>query len=363
MHPLLANRTRFLLYLAVWVPICGFFALMLRLASGISWLEALCVTAPLDVVYALLCLAPWYGCRDLPKQPIKIAGILLNHLIAALVAASLWTFVGRLLVGSLTRYFPTLGQRLHPQLPQLFVMGVLLYMLSVALHYVVFSIQSSRESESREQEARMLAREAELRALKAQINPHFLFNSLNSISALTTSDGKRAREMCIRLSEFLRSTLSLGDKENISLEEEFGLAAAYLSVEQIRFGSKLKVERNVNLQCANCKVPALVLQPLVENAVKHGIAGLLDGGTIRLNAECVDSFLRLRVENEFDPEAPPARKSGIGLANVRNRLKARFHEQARLDTTSHGNCWTSEVILPCPTHATREDYANSVARA
>jgi two-component system sensor histidine kinase AlgZ len=277
------------------------------------------------------------------------------------VAASLWTFLGRILVGGLMTYFPTLGPRMRQQLPELFMLGVLLYMLSVALHYVLFSIQGSREAESREQEARMLAREAELRALKAQINPHFLFNSLNSISALATSDGKRAREMCIRLSEFLRSTLNLGEKENIALEEELGLATAYLSVEQIRFGSKLKVEQDVNTHCAGCTVPPLVLQPLVENAVKHGIAGLLEGGTIRLTAQCVDSFLRLRVENEFDPEAPPTRKSGIGLANVRNRLKARFQEQARLDTGFKGNCWTSEVILPCPTHANGA-HANGVGR-
>ncbi len=357
MHPLLINRTRFLLYLAIWIPIIGFFALTLRLAAGISWLEAICVTAPLELFYALLCLAPWYSCRDLPRKPSQLAGILLNHLIAALVAASLWTFMGRLLVGGLSQTFPTLGHKLHPQLPELFVMGVLLYMLSVALHYVAYTLESSRESESREAEARTLAREAELRALKAQINPHFLFNSLNSISALATTDGKRAREMCIRLSEFLRSTLSLGDKENIALEDEFNLAAAYLSVEQIRFGAKLKVEKHVNLHCANCTVPPLVLQPLVENAVKHGIAGLLEGGTIRLNAECVEGFLRLRVENEFDPEAPPSRKSGIGLANVRNRLKNRFHEQARLDTMSRGNCWSAEVILPCPTHAS-QGYAS-----
>jgi len=363
MHPLLTSRTRVLLYLAVWVPIAGFFALMLRLAAGISWLEAACVTIPLCLVYALFCLGPWYSCRDLPKKPAQLAAILLNHLIAALVAASLWTFLARVLVGGLMRYFLNLGPRLHQQLLGLFESGVMLYMLSVALHYVMYSIQSQRESESREQEARMLAREAELRALKAQINPHFLFNSLNSISALATSDGKRAREMCIRLSEFLRSTLNLGEKENITLQDEFGLAAAYLGVEQIRFGSKLKVEQDVNVHCANCTVPPLVLQPLVENAVKHGIAGLLEGGTIRLHAECVDHYLRLRVENEFDPEAPPSRKSGIGLANVRNRLQARFQEQARLDTTSKGNRWTSEVILPCPTHANGNGNGNGAGSA
>src|SRR5277367_1464309 len=144
MHPLLVNRTRFLLYLADWVPVSGFFALMLRLVTGISWLEAICVVSPLAVVYALFCLGPWYSCRDLPKKPMQIASTLLNHLIAALVAASLWTFLGRILVGALMTYFPTLGPQMRQQLPELFMLGVLLYMLSVALHYVLFSIQGSR---------------------------------------------------------------------------------------------------------------------------------------------------------------------------------------------------------------------------
>ncbi len=109
-------------------------------------------------------------------------------------------------------FFPRLNQRFSPQLPLLFGIGVLLYLLSVALHYVLLSVESSREAETREQEALTLARESELKALKAQINPHFLFNSLNSISALATVDGARARDMCIKLSDFLRTTLKLGEK-------------------------------------------------------------------------------------------------------------------------------------------------------
>ncbi len=122
----------------------------------------------------------------------------------------------------------------------MFGIGVLLYMLAVALHYVLLSVESSREAETREHEARTLAREAELKALKAQINPHFLFNSLNSIAALATVDGVRAREMCIKLSDFLRSTLKLGEQTSISLKDELALVKAYLDVEQVRFGARLQ---------------------------------------------------------------------------------------------------------------------------
>jgi two-component system, LytTR family, sensor histidine kinase AlgZ len=137
-------------------------------------------------------------------------------------------------------------------------------------------------------QVRMLTRDAELRALKAQVNPHFLFNSLNSISALTSSDAAKAREMCILLGEFLRRTLGLGEKSAIPLEEEMSLIRAFLSVEKIRFGERLRMEMTVPKECLDFSVPPLLLQPLVENGVGHGIANLVEGGSIRLDVKCDD---------------------------------------------------------------------------
>src|SRR6202142_4597460 len=157
-------------------------------------------------------------CRAMPigsslgfKTGIKILG---NHLAAAVAASLIWMVAAKGLARALGHYFfARLNERFTPQLPLLVGVGVLLYLLSVEFHYVLLSLESSKEAESREQEALTLARESELKALKAQINPHFLFNSLNSISALATVDGLRAREMCIKLSDFLRSTLKLGEKQ------------------------------------------------------------------------------------------------------------------------------------------------------
>ncbi|HEX5228179.1 MAG TPA: histidine kinase, partial [Bryobacteraceae bacterium] len=192
-----------------------------------------------------------------------------------------------------------------------------------------------------------LARESELKALKAQINPHFLFNSLNSISALTTVDGERARDMCIKLSDFLRTTLKLGEKQRISLADEIALAKAYLDVERVRFGARLRVEIDADSACEHCIVPSLVLQPLVENAVKHGIAGLVDGGTIRIEARCGAGRLQLGITNEYDSESPASVRHGLGLRNVRERLRAIYENTARLDTSSTGDRFLVELDLPC----------------
>jgi two-component system, LytTR family, sensor histidine kinase AlgZ len=348
MHPLFAGQGRLWLYLLVWIPLGLLLAYLLMMTGGLAWPEAVALALPLGIFYALICLAPWFMCRVLPLGDSPAFKIFGNHLAAAIVAGLLWIVVAKGLALALARFlFTDLDQRLSPQLPLLFGIGVLLYLLSVALHYVLLSMESSKEAETREQEALTLARESELKALKAQINPHFLFNSLNSISALATVDGQRARDMCIKLSDFLRSTLKLGEKRSISLAEELALAKAYLEVEQVRFGARLRVEIDADADCDGCVVPALVLQPLVENAVKHGIAGLVDGGTIRLEARCSSGWLHLSVRNEFDPESPAPSRSGLGLRNVKERLRAVYENRARVDTTSADDHFVVEMELPC----------------
>jgi len=349
MHPLLA-RGRITLYLLVWAAMGGLLGYLLTITGRLPWVEAGALALPLALFFAFVCLAPWYMCRVLPLGESQLPKILGNHIAAAVVAALFWIVLAKVLGLTLSRYYPALNDRLSSQLPLLFGLGVLLYLLSVALHYVLLSVESSQESETREHQARTLAREAEIKALKAQINPHFLFNSLNSIAALATVDGLRARDMCIKLSDFLRNTLSLGEKRSISLRDELTLAQAYLAVEQVRFGARLRIELNTDPGCDHCVVPPLFLQPLVENAVKHGIAGLVDGGTIRLEAHCENGWLQVTIQNEFDPDAPAPQRHGLGLQNVRNRLRAVYENQARIDTVVTDSIFVVAVDLPCAEH-------------
>jgi two-component system, LytTR family, sensor histidine kinase AlgZ len=351
MHPLISGRGRLSLYLLAWAPLALLLVYLLVMTGQLGWLEAATLSVPLVLLYALICLAPWYMCRVLPLDASPALKILSNHLAAAIVAGLIWIIFAKGLGLLLGRYvFARLNTRFSPELPLLFGMGVLLYLLSVALHYVLFSMESSKEAEKREQEALTLARESELKALKAQINPHFLFNCLNSISALATVDGLRAREMCIKLSDFLRNTLRLGEDQSISLTEELALAKAYLDVEQVRFGSRMNVEIQSDGHCGDCIVPSLLLQPLVENAVKHGIAGLVDGGVIRLQAHCADGVLQFKIENNFDPDSPATTRHGLGLRNVRERLLAIYENRARLDTTATDSLFSVRMELPCTKH-------------
>ncbi|HTC87967.1 MAG TPA: histidine kinase [Bryobacteraceae bacterium] len=351
MHPLIARPGRLSLYLLAWTPLALLLAYLLAMMGGLAWLEAVTLSLPLALFYALICLAPWYMCRVLPLGASPTLKILGNHLAAAIVAALMWIVLAKGLAVALGHYFfARLNERFSPQLPLLFGIGVLLYLLSVSLHYVLFSLESSKEAETREQEALTLARESELKALKAQINPHFLFNSLNSISALAVVDGQRARDMCIKLSDFLRTTLKLGEKQDITLADELALVKAYLEVEQVRFGARLRVEIDTDADCNHCVVPSLLLQPLVENAVKHGIAGLVEGGTIRVEAHCRGGLLQIKIYNQFDPDSPASSRHGLGLRNVRDRLRALYENRARVDTTATSDRFVVELEIPCLEH-------------
>ena len=167
---------------------------------------------------------------------------------------------------------PPLG-RSGPALYSLFsAFGLLLYLLSLAVSYLVAVVDHARASERRALEVQVLAREAELRMLRAQIDPHFLFNSLHSISALTVSDAAAARRMCVLLADFLRESLALGVETRITLKRELGLVARFLDVERVRYGSRLQHRIEADADADACLVPPLLLQPLVENAITHGIA-------------------------------------------------------------------------------------------
>ncbi len=348
MHPILASPARLALYLLSWLVPGGVIAGIIAAGGTLTWTEGLAVTLPLMAVYSLVCLSPWYMCRVTPLRPGNIASVLFAHSLAA-AAASL------LLVGVATQILPAaerllaadkLEQRFARQFPLLFGVSAPLYLVAVAIHYVYLAVEASRDAESRALESQVLARDGELKALKMQVNPHFLFNSLNSISALTTVDPAKARRMCVLLSDFLRSTLGLGEKESIELSEELALVRAYLSVEQVRFGSRLRVEEEIEDGCEACAVPPLLLQPLVENAVKHGVATALEDGWIRLTARRREGQLLVVVENGFDPDAPPAAKNGLGLVNVRKRLEVRYGASARLDVCRAAHRYRVEMTLP-----------------
>ena len=348
MHPVLLNFRRLSLYLLGWAFLAVLVADQLATSGDLGWAVGAALAVPLCLGYAFVCLSSWYVCRLTPLRLRTVQSVLTVHLVASVVASFLWILIARAMVVALAglKLFGGSREHLARATGLLFGLGVVFYLLTVAMHYVLLASEASRQAEEREAQARIMAREAELRALKAQVNPHFLFNSLHSISALTSVDPSQAREICIQLGDFLRRTLGLGEKSMVPLREELALVESYLRVEQARFGPRLKFEESFDPGALDAAVPPLLLQPLVENAIVHGISNLPEGGWIRLVARHERDELALVVENKMDIETPSPRRNGVGLKNVRQRLEACFGGRARISAGRDGGCFRVSLTLP-----------------
>jgi hypothetical protein len=322
MHPVLAHRRYLLAYLLVWL----LFGVLLAVGFegiGERGLVSVIGFVPPTVAYALACLSTWYLCRALPLvSDARAWRALPAHALASVLASGGWGIAVAAWARLVDRLSGNIGvvSAEADRGPASFLVGLLVYWLVTAVHYLLIAVEASRDAERRALELNLAAREAELKALRAQIDPHFMFNSLHSISALTTTDPAAARRMCLFLGDFLRDTLRLGAHQRISPADEFALADQFLAIEQIRFGPRLRIERRAANDVAACLVPPLILQPLVENAVVHGVSQLIEGGTIQMTASRTTGLLTICLENPCDPERQRSHGVGIGLEVLRRRL-------------------------------------------
>jgi two-component system, LytTR family, sensor kinase len=218
-----------------------------------------------------------------------------------------------------------------------------------ALSWMWFSLKEQEEILKRKVDAENLAKEAELTTLRQQLQPHFLFNSLNSISALAGSRPEEARKMIQQLSDFLRGTIKRDDQQMIPLSDELHHLQLYLEIEKVRFGHRLTTRFEEDETARHLKLPALLLQPLVENAIKFGLYDTTGEITIRIAATSHEGTLLLSVENPFDPStSTPKHGTGFGLSSIQRRLYLLFGRNDLLTTRQNGNVFISEVRIPQP---------------
>jgi sensor histidine kinase YesM len=344
MHPLLGRSGRNALTFALWALIGALLAVLLAAQGGIGLRSALLVALPLASIYAFVCSSAWYVARTTPLATSGVPRLLATAVGAAFISSSAWLIAARGWSFVLDQWF---GVRATFEAISTVILsfGVLIYLLSLAVSYMIAAAEQAQAAERRALEVQVLSREAELRSLRAQIDPHFLFNSLHSISALTSANPAGARRMSLLLGDFLRQSLKFGAEERIPLERELELARKYLEIEQVRYGDRLQV-RVDNDGAGECLVPSLLLQPLVENAVTHGVAHLLDGGTVTVAAARADGRVRITVDNPYDRDRPKRSGTSVGLANVRARLRAMYGAEASIETFDDNNHWRVSVSVP-----------------
>ncbi len=319
---------------------------------------------------------PWSKASTL-WGPVSLAGVGLTHLLRWFIRRHGWlslppfALLGRVIAATLliatasylltqalsqavygTPVAPIVTAFYHRlsssgQLRNLFIIILAVHAAWVAI-YLAFAVLRHRyQAELHQAQLGKALQTAELRLLKSQLNPHFLFNALNGLRSLIADEPARARDAVTHLARTLRYSLASGDEDLVSLERELEMVDDYLALESMRLADRLRVERDIAPETRTARIPAMLLQTLVENAIKHGIAALKPGGTVCITAQLVEKELILRVVNPRPNDTTNKTNQGVGLRNATERLRLLFGSRAslRLDLAQAGQA-TAEVRLP-----------------
>ncbi len=346
-NPFLINRTYTLTYITAWILIAGLHAVVLWLASGQEPLIALSDSLVFNILFAGIALGLWYSIRYYDLNKVGFLDRLLNHLLIALIVLGAWLGAGYLVQNAIWQDQPDYHGFLIDSLPWRAISGLFFYFLVILIYYLYINNEDRKDRISKESSLKLQVKEAEIERLKAQINPHFLFNSLNSVSSLILNQPEQAREMLVRLSGFLRYALETRHNNLTSLESELQNIRYYLEIEKVRFGSRLHFDFQVPEDCLKLTIPHMILQPLVENSIKHGVYESTEPVRIELRASCQQAeVLVVEISNDFDPEAPPRKGKGIGLINTKNRLYLAYNCEDCLTVERAENRFIVKLTVP-----------------
>jgi LytS/YehU family sensor histidine kinase len=297
-----------------------------------------------NILLGGLGLSIWYPSRYLSLENNFNYKFFLSHLTSGIISSCLWLLGGYMLINSFN-ISPSYSSFFYSTLAWRFFIGLLFYFLITSFYYIIIYYSSLQERIVKEAELKNLVTETELKSLKFQINPHFIFNSLNSMSALTTIDPDRARSMILKLADFLRYTLANNGKDKTRLEDELKNIKLYMEIEKIRFEDKFDYTEEFGTDVLDLKVPNMILQPLFENAIKHAVYDTLDKITIKLTCYIENNFLKISLENNFE-NSTPKKGVGIGLQNIKNRLELIYGENNLVDIKKEGGIFRVILYIP-----------------
>ncbi len=339
-------RNLWIYYIAFWMAVA---VIQFALSFGVYGQDLMIAVADSlisNLVFAFLGVGLWYMVRFSGKQIDGFIKNLAYHLGGCAFSILIWQIVSytvlRMLFGSNNNYMNFLVTSMIVRV----LTGVLIYFLLISIDFLVLSFEEMQERAEREASLSAMLRDAELTMLRSQIRPHFLFNSLNSVSALTLSNPQAAQDMIIKLSEFMRHSLTLGADTMNSLNDELYHAGLYLDIEKVRFSDRMIIEKELDPECGTMMLPAMILQPILENAVKHGVNTMLSSCTISLKAFCTEFNLVITISNNFDPDAVPRKGTGTGLKNVQKRMSALYGRNDLLTYKTSDEVFEVKLQIP-----------------
>lgn len=345
-HPVFVSTRSLMVYFGSWILLAWIHFFILYYFLDFPWRIAAVDSLSFNLLFCLLGIAMWYVIRyNIPDRNSQ-NNVWFNLLTSFLLIMLLWFGLSYGLLSMTFSEITAYIDFLNDSIPYRLVSGLLIFTLIGMGYFLLIyynNLQAKMQVESR---LSSLLKESELNMLKSQINPHFLFNSLNSVSSLTITDPDKAREMVIKLSDFLRYTVSTNTTSLTSLEKELNNIRLYLDIEKVRFGERLVYNFQVEEGCLSLEIPVMILQPLFENAIKHGVYESTE--TVNIHLACYRSAccLELRITNDFDPTAPRRKGAGLGLKNIRERLRLLYQNDNLIQTYREGNQYFANLSIP-----------------
>lgn len=288
-----------------------------------------------------------YPAKYISIEQYHLLKVFFSHAISAIISSGLWILLIYIVMITILGFGETYEDYYFKTILWRFLVGFLLYAIVVSFYYLVSYYSELQERSLKESELKNLVTQAELRSLKFQINPHFIFNSLNSMSALTEIDPKKAKEMIIKLADFLRYILATNEREKNKLSEELKNIRLYLDIEKIRFEDKFDYSEELNDECNKAEIPNMILQPLFENVIKHAVYETLDKVHLTLRCSYNDGFLKIQLENNFDETSKSRKGAGVGLKNIADRLNLIYHRNDLMEVKKERGIFSVTLYIPC----------------
>ncbi len=345
-NPILEKTRNLIFYLTGWLVLAAVDFCLLHFGAGLITETALADSLVFDLILAGFGISYWFPARFISLENNKTTFII-SHILGGIISSVLWLALGYLIITGLMNFAAGFKEYFEATIIWRFAIGALFYYSITAFYYLFIYYTNFQQKIIQESELKNLITEAELKTLKFQINPHFIFNSLNSMSALTSINPSKAREMILKLADFLRFTLANNDIQKNSLGEELKNIKLYLDIEKIRFEDKFDYVEEVEDCCLSVLIPNMILQPLFENAIKHAVYEALEKVTLKLTCNKEENYFKIMLQNNYDDEITFAKKgAGIGIRNIKNRLELIYNQPDLLQIKKEKNLFTVLLYIP-----------------
>ena len=303
-----------------------------------------------------------YPAKYISIEQHHLLKVFFSHAISAVISSGLWILFIYIVMVPIIGFDEKYQNYFYHTILWRFLVGFLLYAIVVSFYYLISYYSELQERSLKEAELKNLVAQAELRSLKFQINPHFIFNSLNSMSALTEIDPKKAKEMIIKLADFLRYILATNEREKNKLSEELKNIRLYLDIEKVRFEDKFDYSEEISEDCNKAEIPNMILQPLFENVIKHAVYETFDKVLLTLRCSFEEGFLRIQLVNNFDESSKPRKGAGVGLKNISDRLNLIYRRNDLMEVKKEKGIFSVTLFIPCEDQTKSEELISNAKK-